>query len=63
MRYKNNVLDKLIQVDATVAKIEFGVNRNFSQNEILSNIDQLKEQLENVKSMINIEPDDLERQF
>jgi hypothetical protein len=63
MRYKNNVLDKLVQVDAMVAKVEFGVNRNFSQNEILSNIDQLKEQLDNVKSMISIEPDDLERQF
>lgn len=63
MRYKNNVLNKLDQVDATVLRVEFGVNRRVNQDEILNVIEQLKDQLTLVREMISVEPDDLERQF
>jgi division protein CdvB (Snf7/Vps24/ESCRT-III family) len=63
MRYKNNVLDKLTQVDTVVNRIQVQVNRNVSQDEILDSITQLKEAIENVRSMISIESDDFAQQF
>ncbi len=35
MRYKNNVLDKLTQLESTVTKIQFQVNRGMGQDQIL----------------------------
>jgi len=63
MRYKNNVLDKLTQAEATVAKVQFQVNRGIEQEQILETIDDLKEQLEKTKEMISLEPDDFAQQF
>ena len=63
MRYKNNVLDKLTQVDTVVNRIQVQVNRNVSQDEILDSITQLKEAIENVRSMVSIESDDFAQQF
>ena len=63
MRYKNNVLDKLNQVDALVNKLAVQVNRNHAQNEILETLTLLKEQIENTREMVSIEHDDFERQF
>jgi division protein CdvB (Snf7/Vps24/ESCRT-III family) len=63
MRYKNNVLDKLTQVDTVVNRIQVQVNRNVSQDEILSSLEQLKEAIENVRSMVSIESDDFAQQF
>ena len=63
MRYKNNVLDKLDQVDSTLLKIQFDVNRGVTQDETLGHVDELKEQLEVIRGMIGVEPDDLENQF
>jgi hypothetical protein len=63
MRYKNNVLDKLVQTEAVVNRIQIQVNRNVQQDQILESIDQLKEAIERVREMISVEPDDLEKQF
>jgi hypothetical protein len=63
MRYKNNVLDKLTQVDATINRITIQVNRNVDPSEVSDSIQTLKEQLEGVREMISIEPDDFEQQF
>jgi len=63
MRYKNNVLNKLDQIDSTLLKIQFDVNRGVGQDETLGHVDELKEQLEVVRGMIGVEPDDLENQF
>jgi hypothetical protein len=63
MRYKNNVLNKLDQIDSTLLKIQFDVNRGVGQDATLIHVDELKEQLEVVRGMIGVEPDDLENQF
>jgi hypothetical protein len=39
------------------------VNRNVDQDQILESIDQLKAQIESVREIVSIEPDDLEQQF
>lgn len=63
MRYKNNVLDKLVQTEAVVNRIQIQVNRNVQQDQILESIEQLKEAIEKVREMISVEPDDFEKQF
>jgi predicted exporter len=63
MRYKNNVLDKLTQAEATVSKVQFQVNRGIEQDQILETIEELKEQLEKTKEMIALEGDDFAQQF
>jgi DNA-directed RNA polymerase specialized sigma subunit len=63
MRFKNNVLDKLNQTDALVNRLAIQVNRNMSQNEILETLTILKEQIEQTREMISIEPDDFAQQF
>jgi hypothetical protein len=63
MRYKNNVLDRLVQADAAVLKVMFQVNRGMAQDDIIDSIEQLKENLEGIREMISIEPDDFEQQF
>ena len=63
MRYKNNVLDKLVTVDTAVNRIQLQVNRNVSQNDIQDSIDAFKESLESIREIISVEPDDFEQQF
>ena len=62
MRYKNNVLAKLDNVDATLLKIQVSTNRN-NQNLTLEAIEELKALLEDIRGTISIEPDDFEQQF
>jgi hypothetical protein len=63
MRYKNNVLDKLVQTEAIINRVQLQVNRNVEQDQILESIDQLKAQIETVREIVSIEPDDFEQQF
>ena len=63
MRYKNNVLDRLTQLETSVNRIQVQVNRNMSQDEILESVDVLKEGIESVREMISMEPDDFDQQF
>jgi len=63
MRYKNNVLDKLTQVETVVSRIQLQVNRGMNQDDILASLDLLKESIENVRGMVNVEPDDFAQQF
>lgn len=63
MRYKNNVLQRLDNIEATVSKVQFGINRGGSQDQILETIEQLKSQLEDLRGIIGVEPDDFEKQF
>jgi hypothetical protein len=58
MRFKNNVLDKITQVEANISKIQFQVNRGMEQDLILESIEQLKEQIEKTREIISLEPDD-----
>jgi hypothetical protein len=63
MRYKNIVLDKLAQLDVSVNKIKFELNRGFEQEVINDSLDSLREQVEKIRETISIEPDDFEQQF
>ncbi len=63
MRYKNNVLDKLTQLEAIANKIQLQVNRNMDQDLILESVDLLKEQVEKTREVISLESDDFEQQF
>ena len=63
MRYKNNVLDKLNQVDALVNRLAVQLNRNVDREESMDTLTMLKEQIESTREMISIEHDDFEQQF
>jgi hypothetical protein len=63
MRYKNNVLDKLVKADGILMRINLQVSRGMSQDETLKTIEDLKEQLGSIREMIEVEPDDFEQQF
>jgi hypothetical protein len=63
MRYKNNVLDKLVQLEAIANKIQLQVNRNMDQDLILESVDLLKEQIEKARDIISLEGDNFEQQF
>jgi hypothetical protein len=63
MRYKNNVLDKLTQLEASVNKVQFQVNRAVDQDQTLESIDDLKEQIEKIREMVSLEGDDFAQQF
>ncbi len=63
MRYKNNVLDQLAQLDVSVNKVKFELNRRFDQEVIVDSLDLLKEQIEKVRDIVSLESDDFEQQF
>ena len=63
MRYKNNVLDKLVQLETAVNRVHIQVNRGGTQNDVNQSIETLKEQIEQIREMVSIEPDDFENQF
>lgn len=63
MRYKNNVINRLEQAEATIQRVEMMVNRGMSQDDILDTIEVLKEHVDGVKEMVSVEPDDFEQQF
>jgi peptidoglycan hydrolase CwlO-like protein len=63
MKYKNNVAEKLNQLDATANRIQFQINRNADQDLTLESISDLKEQIEKLQEMISLEQDDFAQQF
>jgi DNA-binding transcriptional regulator YiaG len=63
MKYKNNVLDKLTQIESVVTKVQFQVNRGVEQDTILESIENLKEQIEKTREMVSLEQDDFAQQF
>ena len=63
MRYKNNVLDKLTQLGTTVSRVDIQVNRGGTQNDVNESIELLKEQIDSIREMVSIEPDEFEQQF
>jgi DNA-binding transcriptional regulator YiaG len=63
MKYKNNVLDKLVQLEASVNKVQFQVNRGMGQDQTLESIDQVKEQIEKIREIVSLEQDNFAQQF
>jgi hypothetical protein len=57
------VLDKLVQLGTTVNRVEIQVNRGGTQSDVNKSIEVLKEQIESIREMISIEPDEFEQQF
>jgi hypothetical protein len=63
MKYKNNVLDKLTQLESTVTKVQFQINRGVEQDTVLESIEELKEQIEKTREIVSLEQDDFAQQF
>jgi peptidoglycan hydrolase CwlO-like protein len=63
MKYKQNVAEKLTQLESTANRIQFQVNRNADQDDTLESISDLKEQIEKLQEMISLEQDDFAQQF
>jgi hypothetical protein len=63
MKFKNNVLEKLNQLDAIVNKVKFQVNRGMDQDQVLESLDQVKEQIEKINEIVSLEQDDFAQQF
>jgi len=63
MRYKNNVLEKLGQIDTIANRLNVQVNRGGTQDQVLESIEMLKEQIESTREIVSIEADDFDQQF
>jgi len=63
MKFKTNVLEKLNQLDATVNKVAFQVNRGMTQDQILESLESLKHQIEKLNEIVSLEQDDFAQQF
>jgi hypothetical protein len=63
MRYKNNILEKLSQIDAIANRLNVQVNRGGTQEQVNESIEILKEAIESTREMISIESDDFDQQF
>jgi hypothetical protein len=58
MRYKDQALDKINQLSNIARTINFQVSRLESQDSILQTVDDLREKIEELQSMISIEHDE-----
>jgi DNA-binding transcriptional regulator YiaG len=63
MKFKNNVLDKLVQIEAITNRIQLQVNRGMNQEQITDSIENLKEQIEKTREIVSLEQDDFAQQF
>jgi hypothetical protein len=63
MRYKNNVLEKLGQIEVIANRINVQVNRGGTQDQVLESIEMLKEAIESTRSIVSIEADEFDQQF
>jgi len=59
MRYKEQSLSKIEQINNRIRNIEFLVSRN-QQGEALQSLEELKEKLDELRSLISIEHNDFE---
>jgi hypothetical protein len=58
MRYKDQALDRINQLTNIARTLDFQVSRLESQDSILQTIQDLKEKIEEVQSLISIEHDE-----
>jgi GTP cyclohydrolase I len=58
MRYKDQALDKINQLSNIARTINFQVSRLESQDSILQTVEDLREKIEELQSMISIEHDE-----
>jgi hypothetical protein len=58
MRYKDQALDRINQLANIARTLDFQVSRLESQDSVLQTIQDLKEKIEEVQSLISIEHDE-----
>jgi chromosome segregation ATPase len=58
MRYKDQTLDRINQLSNIARTLDFQVSRLESQSSILQTIQDLKEKIEEIQSLISIEHDE-----
>jgi hypothetical protein len=58
MRYKDQALDRINQLSNIARTLDFQVSRLESQDSILQTIQDLKEKIEEIQSLISIEHDE-----
>jgi hypothetical protein len=63
MRYKDNAVNKLTQIESSLQRIQFQINRNMAQDQLLDTVENIKSQVENLKELISIEDDEFAQQF
>jgi hypothetical protein len=63
MKYKNNILDKLVQLESAINKVHIQVNRGGTQDSVNESIEILKEQVEQIREMVSLEADNFDQQF
>jgi hypothetical protein len=63
MRFKNQIIDGLTQAQNIGQKLQVQVNRGISQEELIETVDHLKEHLERIKELVNIEHEDFDFTF
>ena len=63
MRYKNNVLEKLGQIDNIANRLNVQVNRGGTQDQVLESIEMLKEAIESTREIVSVELDEFNQQF
>ena len=63
MKFKNNVLEKLMQIEAVANRIQLQVNRGMDQEQTLESVETLKEHIEKTREIISLEQDDFAQQF
>jgi hypothetical protein len=60
MRYKEQALNKVAQLENMMRTLDFLVSRSQPQNEILQYISEVKEKVEDLRSILSIEHNDFE---
>jgi len=63
MRFKNNVIDRLVQIESTLKRIQVQLNRGASGNDISETVNDIVTQVESVRELIFTENDDFDQQF
>ncbi len=60
MRYKEQAINKVNQLENMLRTLDFLVSRAQPQDEILQYISEMKEKVEDLRSMLSIEHNDFE---
>jgi len=63
MRFKNNVIDRLTQVESTLKRIQVQLNRGATGDEINETVENIVSQVETIRELIFTENDDFDQQF
>lgn len=63
MRFKNNVIDRLNQLKATLIKMRTQLNRGENRMTVEETMENMDSQIDNVIDLVSTENDDFANQF